>query len=957
LIVALLIAVVCAAPPKALELPPAVKAQMIEDRSKLAAQKRAQAIKLLEELIAMNPGPEAAADARYKLAQLYWEDARQKYAAQMAAFEKQKGGASEQPRLEVGRSEKLYAEIVEKYPRFKHIDVVLYLLGFGAQEGGRGDEAVKWLQRLIAEHAGSELLPDAWMMLGEHWFTVDFAKARSAYAKVLEHKGSPVYDLALFKTAWCDWKLGDTRLAAERFKEVLDIASRAESKRSIQLREEAIQYLTLLFTEDESVTAKDAYDFLASIGGERYSREVLGRLADLFYNQGRYDRAIQAWRHLITMKDKDAPKHQMRIVEANMALDMPDDAVAAAKELATSYGATGPILDSLAALAKRMHGDAQADEERRKRPDLKAYKRAADLYAFYLGKDDKSARAKELRFLRAEILYFKLERAEEAGDEYMAVGSKDALLKAMAAYEKLRPKDIAGQKRKLTAADRKFAAAVDAFARDYPADPQVVLVIYRNGQLFFDYGDYDEAVKRFGLIVTKYPDDPNAGAAGDKILESLAKGEDYRNIEDWARKLKSARAFQAPAEQQRLDEIIVQAIIKTGEKQIQAGKNEDAAAAYLRVAKEYPNDRRAPGALMAAGVTLEAGQQPLRAAEAYLSVTERYPNDKSAAAAAFAAGRVYETMAYYEKAAEAYEIVAYKYPTDAKAADALFNVVVLDQALGQAQQAIKAAQEYERRFAKQKDSEDVAFRVGTIHADANDPGRAAKDFEAFIARYRQSERVVEAETRAGRAYLAAGQSKRAEEELGRALALWKRLKKPQQRETARWAAEARYLEGELVFRDYQAEKLEVAPAALKAALDRKKALLAKAQAIYTDVVSYGEPTWATAALARIGQIYEQFADQLRKLPPPPALSDDEKQVYQEEVDKYVVDMEDKAAGIYQTGYHKALELKVYGDTTRQLRQGLGRLAAGKFPPEREARARSRMGDRAPEPAIATDVEP
>ena len=43
-----------------------------------------------------------------------------------------------------------------------------------------GEQAVKWLTRLIDEYPRSDLLPDAWMMLGEHWFTVDFAKARTA---------------------------------------------------------------------------------------------------------------------------------------------------------------------------------------------------------------------------------------------------------------------------------------------------------------------------------------------------------------------------------------------------------------------------------------------------------------------------------------------------------------------------------------------------------------------------------------------------------------------------------------------------------------------------------------------------------------------------------------------------------------------------------------------------------
>jgi cellulose synthase operon protein C len=312
-------------------------------------------------------------------------------------------------------------------------------------------------------------------------------------------------------------------------------------------------------------------------------------------------------------------------------------------------------------------------------------------------------------------------------------------------------------------------------------------------------------------------------------------------------------------------------------------------------------------------------------------------------------------MAYFDKAADAYEVVAYKFPNDSKADDALFNVILLDQALGQTQQAIKAAQEYERRYPKQKGIEDVAFRVATIYADAGDQGRAAQAFQSFIKRYPTSGRVVEAETRAGRAYLATAHPRQAEDELNRSLLLWKKLKKPQQKEAARWAAEARYLQGEAVFQQYQAIGLDVKPAALKKAMESKKALLAKAQTIYTDVVSYGDPTWATAALYRIGQIYEQFADQLRRLPPPPGLTEEEIEVYRDQVERYVVEMEDKAAGIYENGYKKALDLKVYGDTTRQLRQGLGRLSANKFPPEREGRARPRMGDRTPDPEIVKDV--
>ena len=79
-------------------------------------------------------------------------------------------------------------------------------------------------------------------------------------------------------------------------------------------------------------------------------------------------------------------------------------------------------------------------------------------------------------------------------------------------------------------------------------------MIFKNGQMFYDYGEYDEAIKRFGVIVTKYPKDPNAGPAGDRILSALNKAQDYENIENWARKLKTAPSFAAKDQQERLDQ-------------------------------------------------------------------------------------------------------------------------------------------------------------------------------------------------------------------------------------------------------------------------------------------------------------------------------------------------------------------------------------------------------------------
>src|SRR5262249_51237726 len=148
----------------------------------------------------------------------------------------------------------------------------------------------------------------------------------------------------------------------------------------------------------------------------------LVRLADLFYGQARYDRAVEAWKFLIALdaKHRDAPRFQMRIVDSYVSLELRDQALVAAKDLARLYGPSSEwakaqpkgeavdkvkadIEETLATLAKRFHGEAQADETNRRKPDVAQYKRAADLYAFYLQQYGDSPRATELRFLRAEI--------------------------------------------------------------------------------------------------------------------------------------------------------------------------------------------------------------------------------------------------------------------------------------------------------------------------------------------------------------------------------------------------------------------------------------------------------------------------------------------------------------------------------------------------------------------------
>jgi TolA-binding protein len=989
---------------------------LLEKKEKQANAKRDEAIKLLKSFLATRPTGDSRAEGLFKLAELLWEDTRRQYIADMDAYERKlercrtrRGCKSppKEPELTFTEPEKYYRMILDGHPGYKRIDLVKYLIGFSAREDGRIPEAMAMFRRVIDEHPDSPLYHDSWMMVGEWFFQQgEWERAQTAYAEVLKSPGSQSYDLALFKSAWCDWKLGNPKVAANKFARLLRRTEEARCRtnararrRCEQLRDEALDYLVLVFTEDESVTAKDVYQFLASIGGERYSAAVLKRLAETYFGQGRWERSVEAYRFLIDLTPNalSAARYQREIVNAYLEGLESQKAMAEIRILVDKYGSDSAwakanrrnqkSVDRVIARTERLvrnlamgfHADAQAYHKQRNEPDADMYRRAAETYAYYLSAFSENENAAEVRYLRAEILFFILAATdlsnpnsrvgdakimEEAGDEFLAVGKsapvgerhKPALQKAMTAFKRLRPKDIRNRK-ELSPVDRKFAEATDVYATLFPADDEIVGVIFENGQLFFDYRDYDEAIKRFGLIVTKYPDDKNAGAAGDRLLRALARAEDYENIEEWARKLKKAPSFKSEEKQEELDEMIISSIGKSGDKYAKAGKFEKAAGFYARVPEEFPERKKlAADNLFNAAIMWEKAKKPEKAATVYLTIAERYPESDKAQKSAYTAAQVYESVAAFERAAESYEKVYELFPKSDVGADSLFNAGVLRQALGQNKRAIAHYETYAKRFRRSKDdAEEVAFRVGAVYEDAGQHGRAERAFDDYLRRYRNGKFAVEAQTRAGRAAFKLGKIGRAQKKLRAALARYKRLTGEASTKNARFAAEARYLLGEVLFKQVTAISLDVPPRRVERALARRDKLMEKALNVYIDVIELNDPQWATAALYRIGAITEELVTTIRNTPPPKNLDEQEQEMYRNIVDNYVIDIEEKAIERFQSGYEQALELKVYNEYTKKIREALGRLSPSSFPPEKEVRAAQRIGDRVPEPPIINEV--
>ena len=952
---------------------------LIGQRQRAAQERRDEAIALLEQFVSATPKEASELpDALLRLSELTWETARERYLAAFEAWQREPEArrAKEPPLPDYARTLALYERIIDDHPRFPRLDFVLYMKAFTLLERGESDAALPLFRRILAEFPESRFRPDAHMALAEHVFNTDYdyRAALAEYDRVLDYEESELYDLALFKSAWCLWQLDRKSEAALRFRKVLDIEGRgAEGSRRRHLKElqsEALEYLIQVFTEDERNRAADVRRFLQEIGGERHVERVLLRLSSTYFDQARFDRGIEAYELLLGLdpKSKRAPQYQLAIATGYMAIDQFPKALEAYRELARDYGPNSTwatqqadaddVAEARASSERALREQGLALHELGQRDDRnEQFEHAAALYGVYLESFPDAPESYRISFYLGEILFHRLKRYPEAGAAYLSAArkqpkgefTKDALYNAIGSFERVREQELkkctGDQPCPESENDKSFSIAIELYATYYPNDPDLPEILFRQGKLYYDRRVYDPAVRLFGQLLERYPNSPYATDAGELVLDSFNRAADYENIERWSRKLKSAPAFKSAESQRRLDGLILGAVFKSGEQLAAKGEHARAAEAYLRAASEFPRDPRAAKAYYNAGIELQRAGSLEGADKAYSELVAKYPGSSEGALAAWNGAEMYESIAQFRDAARFYEAYAERFPKAEKAEPAAYNATLLLASAGAHREAVRAGKRYVERHPNGESRAAVTFLIGRAQEAQGQKREAAQTYRAFIADTDDVERRIEANTRLGQLLLAAGDRKGADAALSKAVTEGResrgRREKGQKRSAAKsgsgryFAAQARFLQGDQALQEFEAVKIQGDLKGLGKRLKLKAQLLGKAAAIYGDVVEFGVAEWVTAALYKVGESYEHFAKALNDAPMPEGLSDAEQQVYRDELAGFVVPIEERALEAYEGGYKKARELGIYNRWTSSMREALTRMNEVEYPRRNE----------------------
>jgi hypothetical protein len=238
--------------------------------------------------------------------------------------------------------------------------------------------------------------------------------------------------------------------------------------------------------------------------------------------------------------------------------------------------------------------------------------------------------------------------------------------------------------------------------------------------------------------------------------------------------------------------------------------------------------------------------------------------------------------------------------------------------------------------------------MGKAHEKAGKKTEAAQVYERYAKSARSASSQIEALVRL--AIVSSDERTRAQA-LERAVHVYSGRKGNLDDRGKYYAARARYLQGAAYLEKFDAVKIEGDVRQLKDRLKKKSELLKKAAEAFLATAEMGVAEWTTAALYQIGFTYESFSKALLTSPPPDNLPEQEKELYKQSLEEFVIPIEERSLEAYESGWQKAIELGIFNAWTARMREALGRLNAELYPPLKEIGFELRSRGPMPLPAL------
>jgi TolA-binding protein len=988
--------------------------QAISNLEVLERNERDSAILRFEEFLSRYPDdPQFTPDAMFRLAELYYEKANDdfrlasegyRYEAKVAMAEGR--DPPPEPMKSYAPSIALYQRLITGFPDYRFTHGIYYLLAYCLGEMGQGQEAQTAYQTLIERYPDSAFVPEAWVRLGDWHFDEVAAdslpRSAQAFSKMYAFPEHPLFSRAIYKLGWTYYRMDDFQNAVESFTRLLDhyvaLARTTGEKPSGDVWPEAIQYTAISFADERWGGVKKAREFYAALGGRSYEPEVFARLGEVYFEETKFAQAVEAFKVVLERDplSPDAPKIQSRIVLA-WSRDRRFDQEAAERQALVKAFAEGtpwweankgdPDLvaqvrdlseKSLLRAAGFHHAQAQQYKaEGKLEAAVAEYRVAADAYGDYLARFPHSKQAHELQYNHADCLYNALEferaartyafvRDDPADDKFQA----EAALSAVISWEgEVTRQERAGQlpvRKVLLSTDRRDRDEIkaepvpgvyqdlvrdsDTFLARLPGHEKAATIAYKAGEVFYKYGDFDEARCRFEEVVGRWPASEVAQFSANLIIESYLTMKDWKLVEEASARLQSLDVGRNASLNATLQKFKLGGRFNRAMQAMDAKQYEDAAQLFIALVQEDPGHEFADKALYNAASCYEGARRFESALRMYERISAEYPSSALADEALFRVGFNAENTYDFEKAVDRYQQLVDKYQTSKHRKDALYNAARALENLQRYDAAAAAFAKYAKAYPDAEDAARTQFHAALVYEKTQDwrkEAAALQEFNKRFARTKEHELLVQSQLKIALAQKELKDEKAARAGYAATVAEFatRGLKPETSVRAAAAAAEARFRLAEVEFEKYDAITLPATtdPKKLKKALEAKFAEAKRVAPLYDEVGKYKRPDWILAAFYRKAFLLERLAQTIYEAPIPPeykkAGMEEFLAAYQDGLAQFAQPYEDRAVAVYVEAIEAARKLHVKNEWTKKIGESLARYRPREYPVLKEAKTR------------------
>jgi TolA-binding protein len=874
-------------------------------------------------------------------------------------------------KAELVKAANAFRTLVTKFPNHKRTAAALFSLGKTLSRLGN-ENAILYFTRLTRDHRDSELVPDAYLAAAEYYFDKhQIDRAIDSYQAAMKFRDHRAYPYMVYKLGWsyfnatpknADQAKEFSDKAVTAFKLVIKLSDRDKlAFGRLNLREEALKDLVMAWADAGEV--ETAWEYFKTLGETDYFYNLLETLGNIYAEQGKYDKGIAVFKRLTAEAPTRPtnPQNYAKRVSMTELAGNEKQVVKDLKEMRALYASESVWTSGNAKDAERIAEAKRLVETNIYRYGALFHQRgqktknkllltaAVALYDEFLSAFPESKNAYDIRYYLADLL-FDFEKFESAAVHFTGVVDqnpkdgkfkKDAALNAVLAWdkadravkhEKIPKPGAVSEPLELPETKAKLIKSSDRFVQLFPDASEGDPMRYTAAQTNFNYGHYDEALKRFGEIVETRPKSDQAKYSLKFIFAYFSEKEDWSSLTQWARKFAANKNVIAAGHAPVISAGLKSALFQWALSYEKQKKYTTAAKSFVSFQNEFPADPNAAKALFNASVNYYRVGNVEEALKIAKNLIDTYPKSEVVPDVILTSAESHEALAQFPEAAALYEQYALQHPSRKDAATSLYNAALIRKGLEQKTESLALFSRFTTQYRSHELYPVCVYEKAKLHELQSQHREAVANYLAHANLMTGKDADSELYSRAK-----AAQIMLLKTDPQNGANLIRDIRSRLVAKNAPTAFDARRVIGETSFNNlegsfarFQSMKISDAQR-IEEQVQAKQGTMVRLAAGYQDLMKLGNGEYSVAALFRLGEMHENFAQTLFAAPTPPGASQLDIDRFKSEIEKVAFPLKEEAYRFYEMAFKRSREVETFSDWTKKTYGKMSELSPAKNP--------------------------